>query len=337
MSITRSAALKMIAQAPRGTARAKLLKNDEIRKAVLSSGANVTLYTGKPHTANSAKDALSDVYIGLILRKNRFGKLDGLGALGGLAERTDATAFRRLNKLQRLALIGQKDDVILDGTTPILTTNLDLIRQNNVLREMREELADLGITNITIDAKDLVLVEMPKVKDDNYMINIWNGKGECYAITPFCHLYEDKIGLIDEISHRAQQKVGGEAVTYMKIPLFEALMAYGHKGSPLFSLEDGRHAKKDYRYPHEYLTAWRLAADLLKHKPDRLVVLAQEVQKSADHPISFEKLAKATGQTMLNVAKAMHITSKTLQQMEQSMKIVQNTRWKLFDLGKAPR
>ena len=323
MSITRSAALKMIAQAQKGTPRAKLLKDDEIRKAVLSSGANVTLYTGKPHTANSAKEALSDVYIGLILRKNRFGKLDGLGALGGLAERTDAQAFKKLNKLQRLELIGQKDDVILDGTTPTLTTNLTLIRRNNVLREMREELADLGISDITINPKDLVLVEMPKVKDDNYMINIWNGQGECFAITPFCHLYEDKIGLIDEISRRAKQKVGGEAVTYKKIPLFEALSAYGHVGTPACSLEDGRDAEKDYRYPHEYLAAWRLAAQLLEYQEDRMVALAQEVQESTDHPISFATLAKATGQTMGSIAKALHIPSSTLQKMEQQMKATQ--------------
>ena len=326
MSMTRSAALKMIAHAPKGDARAKLLQNDEIRTAVLSSGANVTLYTGKPHTANSAKEALSDVYIGLILRKNKFGHLDGLGALGGLAERTDAGDFKKLNRLGRLALVGQKDDVILVGTTPTLTTDIDIIRKNNVLREMREELADLGISDITINAENLVAVEMPKVKDDNYMINIWNGKGECYAITPFCHLYEDKIGLIDEISRRAQQKISGEAVTYKKIPLLTALTAYGHRGSAACSLEDGRHAEKDYRYPHEYLASWCLAAKLLGYQPDRMVVLAQEVQQTTDHPISFAKLAKATEQTMGNIAKSMGILSKTLQQMEQSMKNIYNTR-----------
>ena len=79
--------LGLIANTPKGEERAKLLENPEIRKAVLSSGANVTIYSGEVNSeAKFSKGMFADVFIGLIQRKNRKGKLDGLGALGGLAE-----------------------------------------------------------------------------------------------------------------------------------------------------------------------------------------------------------------------------------------------------------
>jgi len=319
MTVTYSDALKIIAQTPKGKERALLLKDDDFRAAVLSSGANVTIYSGRPHNAETAKEALSDVYIGLLQRKNKQGKLDGLGALGGMAERTREEEFYMLDELKRLDLIGQKDDVILDGMHPILTSDINIIRKNNVLRELREELNDLGITDITIQPDKLELIDMPKVKDDNFMINIWNGQGECFAITPYCHIYEDKTGLIDEISFRAKEKSGGEAVTYKKIALFDALMAYGNLASDGNSLEDGRSADRDYRYPHEYLTAWALAAKLLHHQPERMIALAQEVQSNSSHQISFMRIAKATGQTMDDIADVLKISHRTLAQMEKAM------------------
>lgn len=309
--------LEKIANTPKGTARAQLLADDEIRLAVLSSGANVTFYCGKPHTASTAKEALSEVYIGLIQRKNKKGMLDGLGALGGLAERTNEEFFNSLEDKEKTRFIGQKDDVILENGHSVLIKDIDVIRKNNVLREMREELDDLGIKDIHIKPAFLELIPMPKVKDDNYMINIWNGEGECFAITPYCHVYEDKTGLIDEISRRAAEKEGGEAVTYKKINLFEALSAYGHSGKKGLSLEDGRSADKDYRYPHEHLVAWALAAKLFKHDEQRLTVLAKEVQENADHPISFARLAEATGQSLEDVAAILHIKPQTLKQIEQ--------------------
>ena len=319
MVLTRKDALKQIAQASKGEERQELLKDDSFRSLVLSSGANVTLCCGAPHNAQTAKDSLSNVYIGLIQRKNKKGKLDGLGALGGLAERTSEDEFESLSSLEKSNLIEQKDDIILDGAYPILTKDINIIRKNNVLREMREELDDLGVKDITINPDKLELISMPNVKDDNYMVNIWDGQGECYAITPFCHIYEDTSGLINEISRRALEKDGGEAVCYKKIPLFEALSAYGNKGHPSCSLEDGRDAEKDYRYPHEYLAAWGLASKLFAYEPQRMIALAQEVQNASLHPISFMRVARATGQNMSDIAEIMHLDDKTLQQMEQSM------------------
>ena len=311
--------LNKIALTPKGKQRACLLEDDNLRKMVLSSGANVTLYSGKPHSAATAKQALEDVYIGLILRKNKKGKLDGLGALGGLAERTDEAEFSQLSQIEKLKLIGNKDDVIFEKTDPVLTKDINLIRKNNVLREMREELDDLGIHNRSIDPDKLELILMPKVKDDNYMINIWDGTGECFAITPYCHIYEDKEGLIDEISKQAKEKDNGEAVTYKKMSLFEALSAFGSPVENNLTLEDGRSADKDYRYPHEYLCAWALAAKLLEYQPQRMVALAQEVQESVLHPVSFERIAKASGQSMEDIADVLHLKPLDLQKMEHTM------------------
>ena len=319
MVLTPKDALKQIAQATKGKERQELLKDGNFRSLVLSSGANVTLYCGAPHNAQSAKDSLSNVYIGLIQRKNKKGKLDGLGALGGLAERTSEEEFASLSARDKINLIQQKDDIISDGTHPVLTKDINIIRKNNVLREMREELDDLGIKDLTINPDKLELISMPNVKDDNYMVNIWDGQGECYAITPYCHIYEDTTGLIDKISSHALEKDGGEAVCFKKIPLFDALSAYGHIGTSDCSLEDGRNAAKDYRYPHEYLASWGLAAKLFEYQSQRMIALAQEVQASSSHLISFSRIAKATGQKMEDIAAILHIDADTLQQMEQIM------------------
>lgn len=315
--ITNEQALSLIASAPKGKKRAKLLQDDEIRNAVLSSGANVTIYTGDVnHSTDSVTQSLKDVYVGLIQRKNRHGKFDGLGALGGLAERTNKEKFDSLTEQKKLELVSIKDDVIIVGNTPLLIFDIDIIRKNNVLREMSEELDNLGISNIRINPDELELISMPKVKDDNYMINIWDGMGECYAISPYCHIYKDNSGIIDLISQNAKEQIDGEASEYKKLPIIGALGAYGNYSGE-HCLEDGRNATKDYRYPHEYLAAWALASKLLEHDDKKMIQLAMSVQKKNNHSISFAKLAAATSQTMEDIADVLHIKPKTLQKMEE--------------------
>ena len=309
--------LAQIASLPKGEKRKELLEHDEIRNFVLSSGANVTIYEGDVVEGKSVKDMLKNVYIGLIQRKNRKGHFDGLGALGGLAERTDEEYFNQLTENERLSLIGQKDDIVLKDGKPILTTDINVIRKNNVLREMREELENLNIFDLTIDSSKLELIPMDKVKDDNYMINIWDGNGECFAITPYCHIYKDECGLIDLINKNAKEQVGGEASEYRKVPLFNALSSYGNVNGK-HSLEDGRDATKDYRYPHEYLASWALASKLLDHDNEKMIELAKEVQHSSNHLISFRKIAEATKQSMSDVAKTLYISEETLIDMENS-------------------
>ena len=318
--------LELIAQTPKGDERAKLLENPEIRNAVLSSGANVTIYSGEiASDAKSSRKMFSDVFVGLIQRKNRKGNLDGLGALGGLAERTDEKDFYFLSEEAKHKLIGQKDDVIEKDGKAILVKNIDIIRKNNVLREMREELCDIGISDVNIDKEKMELIEMPNVKDDNYMINIWDGKGECFAISPYCHIYKDETGLIDEIVKRSQEQECGEVVEYKKVNLFEALKAYGNVDKGDKVLENGRSAEKDYRYPHEYLAAWALASKLIKGgDPKKMVNLVIELQNSCNHRISFGRVAKDTKQDMEDVANILGVSDETLFKMEKAAELAFN-------------
>lgn len=320
--MNREQVLDLIANAPKGEERAKLLENPEIRKAVLSSGANVTIYSGEINSeAKFSKGMFADVFIGLIQRKNKKGKLDGLGALGGLAERTDKEEFYLLSDEQKRELIGKKDDVIVKDGEVILIDDIDIIRKNNVLREMSEELSDIGITDVVINKENMELIAMPMVKDDNYMTNIWDGKGECFAISPYCHVYKDEEGLIDEIVKRSQEQECGEVVEYKKVNLFDALKAYGNIGKGDKALENGRNAEKDYRYPHEYLTAWALAAKLIDGDSKKMVNLAVDLQNSCNHRISFEILAKDTKQSMDDIADILGVSEETLFKMEKATEV----------------
>lgn len=321
---TNSQAVELLA-ARDAAGRAELLKNEKIRGLVLNSGANVTLYCGGICNGKTIKERFKNVFVGLIQRKNKSGGHDGLGALGGLAERTSPETFNSLSETDRKAMVGKKDDVVLQAGVPVLTTDINIIRKNNVLREMKEELNDLNISGISINPDKLQLVPMPKVKDDNYLINIWNGKGEVFAVTPFCHLYKDDESLIDRIVSKSEEKEGGEVFAYKKINLFDALQAYGNKGTADCSLENGRHAEKDYRYPHEYLAAWALASELLEHNPQALEDLSAEIQRKCGHPLSFSRLAKDTGQSVRDVAAIMNIDGQTLSKMEKAAK----QEWKI--------
>ena len=312
MTNFREEILKKIALTPKGELRERILKDENIRNCVLSSGANVTIYTGKKkQNAENVIDEISDIYIGLILRKNKKGNLDGLGALGGLAERTNENDFLGLSNDEKLKLLGLKDDVILCDNEVVLTNDIDIIRKNNVLREMSEELYDLGIEDIKIDREKLELIELFNVKDDNFITNIWDGKGECFAITPYCHIYKDDEGIIDKICSRAIAKNKGEVNEYKKIPLFEALSCFGNYVNKGDMLEDGRDAKNDYRYPHEYLAVWGLARRILR-SDEKFMELALCVQENSKHQISFKNLAKHTKQSIDDIAKSLGIDTATL-------------------------
>ena len=87
---TRKEVLEALGKAPKGAEREKILSVKENRDLLLSSGANVTLYAGEVIDADSMEKMLENVYVGLIQRLNaKTGKPDGVGALGGLSERTD--------------------------------------------------------------------------------------------------------------------------------------------------------------------------------------------------------------------------------------------------------
>lgn len=304
--------LKKIALTPKGREREKLLADDNIRNCVLSSGANVTLYCGElKEKPENAVDEISEIYVGLILRRNKKGNFDGLGALGGLAERTDKQKFTRLAEDEKLELVGKKDDVVLVGGKAILIDDIDVICKNNVLRELKEELFDLGIKDIKIDKEKLELIKLCNVKDDNYITNIWEGSGECYAISPYCHVYKDDEGIIDKICDKGCAKEGGEVNGYKKIPLFEALKCFGNYSNAEFTLEDGRDAKNDYRYAHEYLALWGFTSRILGDD-EKLMELALCVQEDTKHRISFREVAKHTKQSIEDVALSLNVDMQTL-------------------------
>ena len=147
------------------------------------------------------------------------------------------------------------------------------------------------------------------------------------ALLPFLILNQliIKLGIIDLISQNAKEQVGGEASEYRKVLLTDALGAYGNFNGK-HRMEDGRNAVKDYRYPHEYLTAWVLASKLLGGNDEKMIQLAMAVQKKCNHIISFDKIAEATSQTMKDVADVLNVEENTLKKMEECVGYVYKSK-----------
>ena len=226
----------------------------------------------------------------------------------------------KLSKEERNALVGQKDDVIVQDNQLILTNDIDKIRLNNVLRETREELGNLGIYDYQPDTSEMILVPgIAEVKDDNFAVNIWNGKGDVWAITPYCHIMKVEENLLEDLAYRSKNKKqhesDSEASELVKYPLFEALKGYGNF-SGKEKLEDGRNAKTDYRYPHEWLSAWYIASKILNHDDEKILKLIHEVQSETPWKISFSRASEKMGKNLSFIAKVLQIKEETVQKME---------------------
>lgn len=313
--------LDSLARLSKGAERAQFLQQKGVREAVASSGANVTLISGTYKEALSVKESLADIRLGLIARLNsRSGEPDGIGALGGLSERTSPLVFSSMTHQERLAAMRKKDDIIVKNNQPVLTHDINIIRLNNVQREMREELANLGINNFKLSLRKMELVAMPDIKDDNFITNIWNGQGEAWAITPYCHILQVEPKMLDELVARAASKekhqAHSEAAKFIAIPLTEALKAYGNF-SGAKKLEDGRNAQTDYRYPHEWLASWYIAAEKLAHDDTKIFALMHEIQAETPWKISFLPAARKIGKDLNYIASVLKIKPETMQQMEQ--------------------
>lgn len=312
--------LNSLARLSKGTERARFLQSDEVREAVVSSGANVTLVTGKCKQASSVKESLADIRLGLIARLNaRSGEPDGIGALGGLSERTSPLEFSNMSRQQCLDAMETKDDIVLKDGVPVLTKDIHVIRLNNVRREMREELANLGINDFKLPVREMKLIQMPDVKDDNFIVNIWNGKGEAWAINPYCHMLQVEPavleGLVRRSADKAKHQDHSEAAKFMALPLTEALKSYGNF-SGAKKLEDGRNAQTDYRYPHEWLAAWYIAAEKLAHDDTKILALMREIQAETPWKISFMPAARKMGKDLNDIASILKIKPETMRQME---------------------
>ena len=164
-----------------------------------------------------------------------------------MSERTTPLEFAKLSPAERADLVGIKDDIVIENGKPALTTDIDIIRQNNVKRETREELGNLGISDSAINFDKMHLVEMTDVRDDNYLLNIWNGEGDVWAITPYCHTLKVDGNIINNlISATKEMEEHSEVNNLRKIPLFEAVKHYGEYSGTI-KTNDGRNAENDYR------------------------------------------------------------------------------------------
>ncbi len=277
--------------------RAALLENPQNRALVQSTGSNVQIISGKLSKGNSFEEQFKNVQVGLLKRLSpKTGKTNGVGALGGLSERTAPTVFATLSVAEKKALMATKDDIILKDNIPTLTNDLNIIRKNNYLREVTEELNDLGITNSSIydSLKQATYIPMP-IKDDNFIINIWRGTGMVFAVNPCCHIAhvkpEELKTLVRESKKNTSKKVGAEAAGYEAVSLFNALGRFGKTGGT-YTSEDGRDMTYDYRYPHEYLTLWVEVSNLLKNDEQKMLNLIKELQEKNAHQISLKKVAE---------------------------------------------
>lgn len=312
--------LEALKQTPKGKPRADILAEPQNRALIQSSGANVTLYSGNVKSEETIKGMLSNIYVGLIARLNsRTGKPDGIGGLGGLSERTMPDEFQKMTEDEKFAAEKYRDDIIIKNGKTFLTFDINLIRIKNVLRETKEELNNLGIYDFSLNAKDMKLVEMPGIKDDNYIINIWEGKKPVWTITPYCHTLKVTEQTIDNLVQRSKNtnrhEQNSEAANFIKLPLFEALKAYGRKGGKN-KLEDGRCAEQDYRYPHEWLAAWFIAAKALRHNDEAMLKLMSELQAETTYKISLSNAAEKMGKNINFIANVLKIAPKTIKSME---------------------
>lgn len=159
------------------------------------------------------------------------------------------------------------------------------ISRNTVKRESFEELGNLGIYDFPIDVDKMKPLDMSEVRDDNYAINIWNGYGQVWAVTPYCYRLEVPESMLDRLHEASlcqKHEKNSEARSYLKMTLFDALPRYGKRSGEVLSA-DGRDMTYDYRYPHEWLVSWKIAAEALNGEPKDLLLLAAEVQKTSEH------------------------------------------------------
>jgi hypothetical protein len=262
--------------------------------------------------------------------------LDGRGTFGGLSERSRASenlAAKIAMPLQKLlektvdefidevvrpklmALVKQRDDLTVDGQGRVIpVSSRDEIGRTTVAREMMEEAVDeldidimrlareLGIIRQSVrtifNESSLAPVPLQSVRDDNFVINMWNGDlaNPAYAVTPLGYLRSIAKETFGEIAAQGKNKLAANGATFRTsrgelkglemlgiedVPLFEALKQWGHRDA-----NGKRDLARDYRYPHEWLSVWYDAQQMLapsaapEEKAAVMIGLAGEAQAS---------------------------------------------------------
>ncbi len=243
-----------------------------------------------------------------------------LSALDG--EKIDEVLASALSQ-QLERLLALKDDLKIgeDGTIKIIR-DMGEIARTTAARETLEEASELFAAFEAFAGKDIrqklgidserlrdifrasVLRPVPlaHVKDDNFVINIWNGdmNNPAFAVTPFGNLLDLDEESFDAIvipgyakmeegrrllANNPDQLAGREILGLEAVPLFDALKAWGKPGK-----NGGRDLSHDYRYPHEWLSVWhkaQIAFGLNQgagggpgYRETMMVSLIEEVQKS---------------------------------------------------------
>ena len=335
----------------KGPERAALLEDDRVRNLILNSGAFVVLSTGAAAAGNTLQERLTPVRVLQThrLRTLKTGDiiLDGRGTFGGLSERSRKSEnllqiplkellSKTVNEIvdevirpQLQKILNFRDDLAVDARgRVVLVEDADEIGRATVAREMLEEGADelgLDITSLEkqlgvireqartlFNAAALVRVPLQHVRDDNYIINIWDGDlaRPAYAVTPMGYLRSLDAGAFDLIAGQGRARLaersaffkekkealkGMEILGVEDVPLFDALKQWGK------SAGGGRDLSHDYRYPHEWLSVWHKAGETLaasvtpEERAKIMIALAREAQASvvAD--------AKKAGQTPHNI------------------------------------
>lgn len=320
--------LNALAKFPAGAVeRVEILDNPDNRQKVLSTGTSMVLYAGEIQNAITPCDKLDNVYIGLIERLTaKTGERDGLGNLGGLSERISEDDFSVLSYEEKAKLIGIKDDVIRNKNNQIvLTKSMSVISRNNVIREAGEELGNIGVSLNVLSFDSMVPVPLDGIKDDNYILNRWDGKGISYAISPCCYLvrtHESVLNKIVHVSAENYRQSETEVAHFRKIKLTDALTCYGKPNMDANNKNEKRDMNSDYRYPHEWLSAWYLASVKLNHQEEDLKKLAVQLQQKTPYLIDFEQACQEMKISFTQMASVLGISKENMVELVKTAKEV---------------
>jgi hypothetical protein len=268
---------------------------------------------------------------------------DGKGTFGGLSERTNPDEQlmanisislsmadlegQTIDEITRSAfqqqlerLIALRDDLKLSPDGAIQSvSDMREIANASAARESMEEFLELVSGDdlhkklrikkeqlrFVFEKASLIPIPLSRVKDDNYVINIWDGNlnNPAYAITPFGHLIDLETADFDEITSigtqhmqgglailennpESRELAGREILGVESVSVFDALKQWDKRDA-----NGERDLFHDYRYPHEWISVWRKAQTALGlnhgstsgglgYRKTMMVELMREVQNS---------------------------------------------------------
>ena len=192
---------------------------------------------------------------------------------------------------------------------------------------MKEEARDAGITLPQIDISNAVEVNYGNIRDDNFIINIWDGTGIAYAVTPKTFLLELPEETIDSFINTSGGISNGEIEKPLKMPLLDVLGRFGRCGGK-YQSEDKRDMSNDFRYPHSHLAPWKLASMLLNKNPRKMIELSKQIAARIPHQFSFELIASKMEVPLDNIDMAMGLHSGATKIIQSHMDRVYNKKLK---------